>query len=294
MLYKQITANKRKTCGIVLLFLILVISLGAAVGYIYKGDIFGGMVVTGLFLVIYVPVTYLTASKQILGLSGAKKADENMYRDLYDITRELIIPARLPEPDIYVVQDEQPNAFATGISPERASIGVTTGLLKTLNREELEAVIAHELAHIKNYDIRLMTITTALLGVIIFIVEMSRYMMYFGGNSRRNNDNNNILLVVISVIFIVLAPLLGHIVSMAVSRNREYLADASAVDLTRNPYGMISALEKISGGNEKKSKKAKESMAAMYINNPFEKIERDNIFSTHPSISNRIKRLKEM
>ena len=207
--------------------------------------------------------------------------------------------AQVPMPRVFVIKDPSPNAFATGNSPEKAAVAVTTGLLERLNREELEGVLAHEFGHIRNYDVRLQTVAIAMGAVIAFLVQFSTRMMWFGGGRRRSNDDNegsvmDIILMVLALFAIILGPLMSTMMQMALSRNREYLADATAVEFTRNPHGLISALEKISGGPVMKN--ADPQSAALYIANPFKKNEgeRDSLFATHPSTANRIKRLEAM
>jgi len=172
MLYRQIEQNKRKTVLLVLLFSLLVLATGAAIGYLGYGDAVPGVAIAAVFLAFYVPVTYLSATAQVLRIAGARPASREAYPQLYRIVEELCIPARLPMPRIYVVDDPSPNAFATGMKPDKGTVAFTTGLLERLNREELEGVAAHELAHIRNYDIRLMTLSIALVSVIIVLADI--------------------------------------------------------------------------------------------------------------------------
>lgn len=292
MLYKQIEQNKRKTILLMLLFSVLVAAIGWGIGYLVNGDYLSGLIITLLILAFYVPTTYMTATSQVLGMSGAKeiqKADNPM---LFNVVEELSLAARIPMPKVYLIDDPAPNAFATGTKPEKGAVAFTTGLLERLNREELAGVAAHEIAHIRNYDIRLMTICIALVGVIAIIANVGSRMLFFRGRGR--NQKTHPALMIIALVLVILAPLTAQFVQLAVSRNREYLADASAVDLTRDPVGLKNALIKISQ-SPKEVKRAKEATAAMYISNPFrKKKKRSNLLATHPPIESRIERLEKM
>ncbi|NHN34009.1 M48 family metalloprotease [Paenibacillus agricola] len=294
MLYRQIEQNKRKTIWLVLLFSLLVLGAGSAVGYLGYGDLYLGLGLAAVILIFYVPITYLSANAQVLGMSGAKLATREEYGQLYNIVEGLCIPARIPMPQIYIVNDPSPNAFATGIKPEKGAVAFTTGLLEQLNREELEAIAAHEIAHIRNYDIRLMTISIALIGVIAILSDIGIRMLFF---PRRGNDKkSHPAIMIIALVFIILSPIAARFVHLAVSRNREYLADATAVELTRNATGLKSALQKI-GTSELDVKQAKQATASMYMVNPFSKqrrAARTSWWSTHPSIQSRIERLEQM
>lgn len=296
MLYKQIQQNKRKTVLLVTLFTVLVLGMGWGIGYIINNDSMTGLIITGVILLIYVPMTYLTASSQVLRMSGAREIKHADNPQLFDIVEELSMAARIPMPKVYIVNDPSPNAFATGIKPEKGAVAFTTGILDTLNREELSGVVAHELAHIRNYDIRLMTICIALVGVISMIANFGARMLLFGGGSRNsNNKKGNPIMTIIALVFVILAPIAAQFVRLAVSRNREYLADATAVEFTRNPVGLIHALEKISG-DSREVKNAQSATAAMYISKPRGKKSKNktSLWATHPPISSRIERLQHM
>ena len=294
MLYRQIEQNKRKTVLLVLLFSLLVLATGAAIGYLGYGDAVPGLAIAAVFLAFYVPVTYLSATAQVLRIAGARPASREAYTQLYRIVEELCIPARLPMPRIYVVDDPSPNAFATGMKPEKGTVAFTTGLLERLNREELEGVAAHELAHIRNYDIRLMTLSIALVSVIIVLADIGPRLL--SQRHRGRDKKTHPALLIIAVVLVILAPIAAQFVHFAISRNREYLADATAVEFTRNPAGLRNALIKI-GGSDLDVRNAKRETAAMYIASPFareRKKPRTNWFSTHPSIESRIERLERM
>src|SRR5690625_4823611 len=220
MLYKQIQANKRKTFLLVTLFTVLVLGIGWGIGYLVNNDSVTGILITVVILAIYIPVTYMTASSQVLSMSGAKEIKREDHPQLFGIVEELSIAARVPMPKIYIINDPSPNAFATGIKPEKGAVAFTTGLLDTLNREELAGVVAHELAHIRNYDIRLMTICIALVGVIALIANIGTRMFFFSGGRRRNNQNqkSHPALIIIAILFVILAPIAAQFVRLAVSR----------------------------------------------------------------------------
>lgn len=296
MLYKQIQKNKRKTALLVTLFTVLVLGMGWGIGYIINNDSITGIIITGIILIIYVPLTYLTAGSQVLSMSGAKEIKRSDHPTLFGIVEELSIAARIPMPKIYIVKDPSPNAFATGIKPEKGAVAFTTGILETLNREELSGVVAHELAHIRNYDIRLMTICIALVGVISLIANFGARLLFFGGGNRNsNNKKGNPIIMIVALVFIILAPIAAQFVRLAVSRNREYLADATAVEFTRNPVGLVHALEKISG-DPREVENAQAATASMYISKPRRKKKQNktSLWATHPPITSRIKRLQHM
>src|SRR5690625_1667690 len=284
MLYKQIAENNRKTFLLVTLFTVLVLGIGWAIGYLVNNDSVTGLVITAIILAIYIPITYFTASSQVLRMSGAKEITKQDHRQLFGIVEELSMAARIPMPKVYIIHDPSPNAFATGIKPEKGAVAFTTGLLETLNREELAGVVAHELAHIRNYDIRLMTICVALVGVIALIANFGSRMLFYGGGRNRRNQKSHPVLMIIAVLFVILAPMVSQFVKLAVSRNREYLADATAVEFTRNPMGLINALRKISA-DPRDVENAQEATAAMYISRPIGKKRRSvHLWSTHPPI----------
>lgn len=296
MLYKQIQQNKQKTVGLIILFTVLVLATGWAIGYFFNRDMYSGLIIAAIILAFYLPITYMSASSQVLTMSGAKEITRQDNTQLFDIVEELTLPARLPMPKIYIIHDNTPNAFATGIKPEKAAVAFTTGLLDKLNREELAAVAAHELAHIRNYDIRLMTICIALVSVIVIIADVGSRMLFFRGGRRGGDRKTHPALLIIALLLIIAAPIAAQMVRLAVSRNREYLADATAVEFTRNPNGLINALRKISG-DPGDVKHAKEATASMYIAQPFRKKrqrKKGSLWSTHPPIELRIKALQNM
>lgn len=296
MLYRQIEQNRRKTLYFVVLFSLLVIAVGACASYLASNDFVSGIIIAAVILAFYIPITYLTASSQVLRMAGAKQIDQKDHPMLFNIIEELSIAARVPMPKIYIIDDPSPNAFATGIKPEKGAVAFTSGLLERLNREELEAVAAHELAHIRNYDIRLMTICIALVGVVAIIADMGSRMLFFGGGNRnKGNQKGHPALLIIAIIFLILSPLAAQFVHFAISRNREYLADATAVEFTRNSVGLKNALIKISQSHNP-VRNAKPATAAMYISNPFGRKgkKKASLLATHPTIESRIERLERM
>lgn len=237
-------------------------------------------------------VSFYTGDKVVLSSVGAREISRDEYPMLYNVTEELCIAAGIPMPKIYVVPDPSPNAFATGRNLENAKIAVNEGLLKILNREELQGVIAHELSHIKNNDIMFATIVSVLLGMIIILSTVFRRTFWWSGRDR-DREGGGVILVLIGLLLAILAPIAAKLIQLSLSRSREYLADASAALITRNPLGLANALEKISG-TKVISKTSNDAVAPLYIAEPFKGIDVKTLFSTHPPIEERIKRLKEM
>ena len=297
MLYQQIASNKRKTLVVIALYMALFIAVGIGIGYYALRSVVAGVIIALVAGGLYSMMMIANATNVVMQLNHAKEiTDKNQAPMIWNIVTDMAMIAKVPMPRIFIIEDESPNAFATGSSPEKAAVAVTTGLLERLNREELEGVIAHEFGHIRNYDVRLQTIAIALGAVIAMLVQFGSRMMFWGGGSRdRDDDDNgggaNAIFMVIGLIAMILGPFMSTILQLALSRNREYLADASAVEFTRNPYGLISALQKISEAPP--MTEADKKSEALYISNPFGE-EGDSLFSTHPSTANRIKRLEKM
>ena len=298
MMYEQIAANKRKTWLVVGFYLILFLLVGIGLGYTVMDNAVAGMVIALVAGGLYTMMMISQSTDVVMRLNHATEVTEyEQAPQLWHIVEDMAMIAKVPRPRIFVIDDDSPNAFATGSSPEKAAVAVTTGLLQRLNREELEGVLAHEFAHIRNYDVRLQTIAIALGAVMAILVQFRRRMMFWGRSWRRSKDDENgiaVILMVISILAMILGPFMSTILQLAISRNREYLADATAVEFTRNPQGLISALEKISKAPA--MEEADPQSAALYIANPFKKgnEEKDSWFATHPATSNRIKRLREM
>ena len=297
MLYQQIASNKRKTLVVIVLYMALFVAVGIGIGYYALRSVVAGVIIALVAGGLYSMMMIANATNVVMQLNHAKEiTDKNQAPMIWNIVTDMAMIAKVPMPRIFIIEDESPNAFATGSSPEKAAVAVTTGLLERLNREELEGVIAHEFGHIRNYDVRLQTIAIALGAVIAMLVQFGSRMMFWGGGSRdRDDDDNgggaNAIFMVIGLIAMILGPFMSTILQLALSRNREYLADATAVEFTRNPYGLISALRKISEAPP--MTEANKQSATLYISNPFGE-SGDSLFATHPSTENRIKRLEKM
>ncbi|MFH1229099.1 MAG: M48 family metallopeptidase [Candidatus Aenigmatarchaeota archaeon] len=249
----------------------------------------------GVFILVDIFVSYNYGDKIVLKSVNAKPADEVKNRHLIDTVEGLAIAAGIPKPNIYITESKEINAFACGKDPKHASICVTTGLLENLKRDEIEGVIGHEMSHIRNYDIRFATLIAVLVGLAAIVSSMFlRSFRYgnFGGNDNKKSGAIIIVMLVIAVILAIIAPIVTRIVQAAVSRKREYLADASGAELTRYPEGLASALEKIKNVNEGKMK-VSEAVSHLFISDP-NKSALDSLFATHPPIDKRIKLLREM
>lgn len=293
--YAEIRKNKFDSAILMSLFIFVIVLIGFAFGYYYGDMLFFGLLF-GFISIIIILIQYFTGDKLIRAMNGAKEADKKKYAYLVNTVEGLAIAAGLPIPKVYVIESEALNAFATGRNPEHASITVTSGLLKKLNREELEGVIAHEMSHIKNYDIRFMMLTAVLLGLIIMMSRIFIRSMWFSSGNRRSNNSGGAIFAILAVVGIVLAvlsPIFAKLIQLAISRKREFLADASGAMLTRYPPGLANALKKISKSNIP-LKTADSSTAHLFISNPFNKKSFNNLFNTHPPVEERIKRLEGM
>lgn len=275
------------------LFLVIVVALGWVIASYYNSPAILYLAV--IIAVVQALVSYYSGDKIALSISGAKQIEKRDNPQLWRDVENLCITAGLPMPKVYIINDPAPNAFATGRDPARASLAVTTGLLEKLDNSELQGVIAHELSHIGNYDIRLMTIVVVLVGVIALISDIFLRLRFFGFGGRDSRDNNNGILLVIAIVAAILAPIAAMLIQLAISRKREFLADSSGALLTRYPDGLASALEKISqfkGSMQKVSS----STSHLFIANPFGAKESyfSKILSTHPPIEERIAILRKM
>jgi len=295
MIFEDVKKNKRKTVGIVLGFILFITLFVYFVAlWLFESTFFA--VIIGLTVsIISAFSSYYNSDKIILSLNKARIATKEEYASLNNSLEGLCLAAGLPKPKLYIMEDSAMNAFATGRNPENAVICVTTGLLNRLDKYELEGVLAHELSHIKNYDILLSTIAIVMVGFVVILSDAFSRMMYY---SNRDDDDNkgNAIIMMIGLIFIILAPIFGKLLQMALSRNREYLADANAVEITRNKEGLISALKKISGDTEE-LEQANKSCASLYIVTPFVKERKkvkDSLWSTHPATENRILALQKI
>ena len=298
MLFDQIASNKRRTWVLLVAFFALLALIGAAVGYLWLDSPFGGMAIAFIIGGIYAVSMIFQSTEIVMSMNGAREVSEQEAPELYHVVQDMAMVAQIPMPRVYIVEDASPNAFATGSKPENAAVAATTGLLALMNREELEGVMGHEVSHIRNYDIRISTIAVALTSAVTMLSSMAGRMMWFGGGGRRRNDRDNdnglgIVLMIVSLLALLLAPLAATLVQLAISRQREYLADASSVELTRNPKGMIKALLKLDN-SQPMEHHVDDASAALYINDPKKKGGLQKLFYTHPPISDRVERLKNM
>ena len=294
-MFKDIKKNKIKSWFIVLLFLVFISFI---VYYICLALDLGttSIVIAMIFSIVSTWGSYFYSDKIVLGLNKARPATKEENLRLVNILEALIVSSGLNTmPKLYIVEDSQPNAFATGRNPENAVICVTTGLLDKLEYYELEGVIAHELAHIKNYDIRLSAVVSVMVGFVVILSDWITRITFWGGTRNSDDDSKgNAIAMIIGLIFLILSPIFGKLMQLAISRKREFLADATAIEFTRNPDGLISALQKISGDSSdlKVANKATENM---YIVTPFRnKKKSSNLWSTHPSIEDRIEALRNL
>ncbi len=294
----QISANKTKTYVMMTGFVVFVALagyvMGQALGY---GN--SWMWIAVVFSVISSLASYYWGDKLVLAMSGARPADRKRDFDLFTVTENLAIAAGLPKPKLYVIEDTAMNAFATGRDPEHAVVCATTGLLSRLERRELEGVIAHELSHIQNYDTRLMAVVAVLVGTVAFLADMFMRSLWWGGNRRRSDDDRGLgsLLLIVGIVLAIVSPIIATLIQLAVSRRREYLADATAANLTRYPEGLARALEKLHGDKEV-LEAATNATAHLYITNPFKDKSFgawfSGLFDTHPPIKERIKILRAL
>lgn len=297
-MYQQIAQNKRNTYLLILCFIIIIMIIAQIIG-IYSGFGHYALLFAAIFSIVMVLTSFFNGDKIIMVLSKAKKIEKKDNPQLFNVVEEMSISSGLPMPNIYVIDEQAPNAFATGRKPEIASVAVTTGLIQKLNRSQLQGVIAHEMSHIKNYDILYCTIIAVLVGVIAMLCDVMMRSFFFGSRSRSRSSKGGGgggIIVLVGILFAIIAPLLAQIIRFSVSRQREYLADASSVELTRNPEGLAGALERIAG-DPNKLKAANRATQHLYIVNPLKPLEnrsKNNIFSTHPPIEERISRLRHM
>jgi heat shock protein HtpX len=272
-------------------FLVLVIAIGYAVSWYYDSSIL--LYIAVAFAVGMNVYAYWNSDKQVLSMTNARPAKKEEYFDFYTVTENLAITAGVPMPKLYVIEDPAPNAFATGRDEKHAVVCATTGLLSMMSRVELEGVIAHELSHVRNRDILLMTVAVVLAGFLAIIADLFLRVSFWGGGRRDDRGNGNAILMVVAIVGIVLAPLAATLIELAISRRREYLADASGALLTRYPEGLASALGKL-GAYQEPMKKPSHATAHLFISDPFGPKPSDwidRMFSTHPPIKDRIRAL---
>ena len=300
--YSQEAANRRDSVLLIVVVAVILGALGFAIGYGTSGVVQTGIAVTtgALVLALFLSVgSYFGGDQLVLGTSGAKQVDEASAPQLINVVQEMSVAAGVPMPKVYVIDDTAPNAFATGRDPKHASVAVTTGLLQKLDREELQGVLGHELSHVRNFDIRFALLVAVLVGSIALLADFFLRFTFWGGGRRSGGDRNSgglqALVMVLAIVLAILAPIFARLVQLAVSRQREYLADASSVELTRNPSGLERALAKIASDQEV-LEVANRATQHLYFTNPIKKFEdrSSSMFSTHPPIVDRINRLRQL
>ena len=301
--YDQIAANRRNAFLMAALVVVLLGLLGFAIGWAVFGSPAAGLGTTAVAVALGGLAgvgTYFTGDQLVLTVSGAREVDEASTPQLLNVVRELAIAANVPMPKVYLIDDTAPNAFATGRDPVHASLAVTTGLLEKLDREELQGVIGHELSHVRNFDIRFSLVVGVMVGAIAILADFFLRFTFWGGGRGRDREGGGsggaqAIIFIIAILLAVLAPLISRFIQLAVSRQREYLADASSVELTRNPYGLERALAKIASDKEV-LEVANRGTQHMYFTNPIKKFEErsSNLMSTHPAILDRINRLRQL
>lgn len=297
-MYEEISANKRNSVLLVAAVTAVLVVLGFLLGE-YWGNGYVGLGFAAGIAAIMSLSAYYNGGKMMLTMSRARRIEKKDHAQLFNVVEELAIAEGVPVPAIYIIDDSAPNAFATGRDPEHAAVAITTGLLEKLKRDELQGVMAHELSHVGNRDILFATMVGIMVGSIVLISDFFLRSMILGGGRRRSRSNNRgggqAILVLVALIFAILAPLFAKLLQLAVSRQREYLADASAAKLTRYPEGLASALEKIAGDREV-LEVANRATQHLYIVNPIKPFEKraKSLFSTHPPIEERVSRLRAM
>lgn len=304
-IYEAQAANKRKSALVMILFIVFVTIaiyvLSQAFSY-YLGYQPGGLGLVGfafIFSGIFSFGSYYYSDKIVLAISGARKADRNKDFKFYTAAENLSIATGMPKPKLYIIEDSAPNAFATGRDPEHAVICATSGLIDKLSKTELEGVVAHEISHIINYDIRLMSVVTVMVGIVALLGDMFLRMSFRGRRSRKSSGQLGAIFLVLGLIFAILSPIIARLIKLAISRRREFYADAGAISITRQPQGLMSALRKISVDKEP-LEAANKATAHLYIVNPFKnKIKSgaqwfSGLFNTHPPVEERLKALSKM
>ncbi len=299
-LYQLIARNRLLTAVFIFIFTVLLAVVGYALGSFFNWGL-EYYIVFVLFIVFYNLVLYYNSDRLALTVNRARPAPAAEFYQLHNVVEEVAVAAGIPKPRVYVIEDEAPNAFATGRSPKNAAVAVTTGLLQMMNREELQGVIAHEIAHIRNYDILLMTVVAILGGLLILFRDIFlRWGFFIGGGRRRDSrsrggDQAGLILLLIGVILAIVSPILVALIRAAVSRQREFLADADGAYIVRNPYGLASALRKL-GNWSGKLRTASDATAHMFTANPFGKDRGSvvDLFASHPPIAERVRRLESL
>jgi heat shock protein HtpX len=299
--YEQISSNKRRSALLIILFGLLVAAVVVAINYLVGGGIIG-FVIAAVIAVTISWVSYFNSDKVALAMSRAKPADPRTYARYHNLVEGLCIASGLPKPRLYIIEDQAPNAFATGRNPQHAAIAVTTGLLDKMNRVELEGVLAHELSHVKNYDVLVMTLAVTMVGIIALLSDFFLRFMFWGGGRENSDQRNNpvgAIFAIFGVVLLIFAPIIARLMQFAVSRQREYLADSSSVSLTRYPPGLISALKKLKGDTTVIGTASK-ATAHLWIEEPLDTesakvgTRMNRLFATHPPLDERIAALEAM
>jgi len=288
-MYRAISANKRNTVIIMIVFLLIIGGLGWLAGWIYQ-DMTITIFVVG-FATVYAVIQYFAASRIAMAVNGGREIQKKDAPELYRLVENLSITTGLPTPRVFIIDDPAPNAFATGRNPQHAMVAVTTGLLEIMDKRELEAVLAHEISHVKNYDILVNMIVFGLVSAIGMICDLSIRMAFFG-RGRNNSSEGGGALMIVGLVAMIIAPIVAMLVQLAVSRQREYLADASGALTTRDPEGLEMALEKLKTTG-RPMQRQNSSTAHLFFNNPMKAGFLSRIFATHPPLDDRIARLKK-
>ncbi|MGC8574922.1 MAG: zinc metalloprotease HtpX [Caldisericum sp.] len=291
-LYELQAENVRKTYLFMMIFSLILFAIGYFFVWYFNGGTFG-IILLVAFIFLYNWIAYENSDKIALASVNARLASENEYYVLHNVVEEVAIAAGVPKPKVYIMDEQQPNAFATGKDPNHAAICVTTGLLSMVNREELQGVISHEMAHIRNRDILLMTVIGVVVGLVLILRDILFRSMWWGvGGRKRERDNEgSVIILIVGLILSILAPIIVALIRAAVSRQREFLADATGAYIIRDPEALASALEKI-GSYGKPMRAASQATAHMFISNPFGNI--NQLFATHPPIEERVRRLRAL
>lgn len=299
-MYKQIQQNKTNTGLLIFAFILFFLAVGYGFGFYYTNDQWSSLGIMGVFGVgamIYAFISYFASGAIVLGITGAKEIQKKDNPTLYNVVENLSIATGVPTPKIYLIEDTALNAFSTGRGPKNASVAITRGLLDQLDKAELEGVMAHELAHIQNYDIRLQSVIVGLIGLIALLSDIFLRSLRYGNRRSNSDSKGNGVVILVGIVLAILAPIIAKVMHLAISRQREYLADASGALITRFPEGLARALEKIKGDKEP-LEAANKATAHMYIENPLRNEEGgkwlNEMFATHPNIDDRIARLRGM
>lgn len=294
--FDEIRSNNFKSILLFFLFMILILALGYIIGLVW-GSAYFGLILAFIFCIVYGLIAWFSGANMLLSLSNAKPAPKKDYPYLVNTVEGLAMAAGLPTPKVYVIDDSAMNAFATGRDPKNSAICVTTGLLQKMNREELEGVLAHEMYHIKNYDIRSMMVAAVMVGVIMLLSDLLlRSFLWGGKGGSKEGGNARIVFILIGIALAILSPLIGELIKLGISRKREFSADAGGATLTRYPQGLANALKKIKDDPDPLVDSANKATAHLFISMPFKRKNSwlQNMFSTHPPIEERIRRLESM